>query len=122
MGRREMDEVKKIKRMTKKVQTALEDYILHPDEPIKAIAERHGVSYGALRRSINEHQDYIREESQKIWESKVILAQRTMEALASRGNFRALDFILRSNGIVPEEKVTQTTNDLHITLESLEKE
>lgn len=109
------------KRPTLKMRTALLDYVLNPTVPIIQIAERNNVKYDALRKAIQRNQDFIQEESMKVWRSKVTMCQRVMEQKAERGDFKSLDFILRSCGIVPGEKVITDTNDIHITLEQKEK-
>lgn len=106
------------KKLTLKMQTALMDYVQNPNLPIKTISERNGVKYDSLRVAIKNHQDWINEKSMEIWRERKIMAMRTMEKLAERGNFKALDFVLRSNGIVPEERITTDNQEIHITLEN----
>ena len=108
----------KNKEPTLKMKTALMDYILNPTVPIIHIAERNNVKYDALRKAIQRNREWIEEESNKVWRSKILMCQRVMEQKAERGDFRALDFILRSCGIVPEEKVTTDNQEIHITLEN----
>lgn len=102
------------------MKTALMDYVMNPTVPIIKIAERNNVKYEALRKAIQRNRDFIQEESMKIWQSKVVMCQRVMEEKAERGDFKSLDFILRSCGIVPGEKVIAENNDIHITIDKKE--
>lgn len=103
--------------MTLKMRTALLDYINNPHLPLKELAERNGVDYATFRTNIMRHKDFINEESDKIWEAKRTLAMRTAEKMMERGNWKAVEFLLRSNGINPEERIVQSDQDIHITLE-----
>lgn len=96
------------------------DYVMNPTVPITKIAERNSVKYEALRKAIQRNRDFIQEESMKIWQSKVVMCQRVMEEKAERGDFKSLDFILRSCGIVPEQKIVNTDQEIHITLDKKE--
>ena len=98
------------------------DYIQNPHLPLKEIAERNNVKYDCFRVAIQTHQDWINEKSMEIWKEKKVMAMRMMEKLAERGQFRALDFILRSNGIIPEERIINDNQEIHITLENKEKD
>lgn len=114
-----MDEKKK--RPTLKVYNALLDYVQHPTDKMCDIASRNGIKYDTLRLAIHKHQDIIQEESMKIWKEKKTMAMRCMEQLAERGNFRALDFLLRSQGIVPEERVTTDNQEIVVTINDNDK-
>ena len=111
-----------MKEPTLKMKNAMMDYILNPTVPIIKIAERNDVKYDSLRMALKKNRDWIEEKSMEIWGEKKIMAMRTMESLAERGNYRALEFLLRSNGINPEQRISSDTNDIHISIENIQKE
>ena len=106
------------KEPTLKMKTALMDYILNPTVPITHIAERNSVKYAALRKAIQRNRDWIDEQSMQIWKEKKIMAMRMAEKLAERGSWKAIEFLLRSNQINPEQRITNTEQEIHITLEN----
>ena len=102
---------------TLKMRTALMDYVLNPTTPITQIAERNKVKYESLRVAIRNNRDWINEQSEEIWKDKKVLAMRMAEKLAERGNWKAIEFLLRSQGINPEQRVVTNEQEIHITLE-----
>lgn len=98
------------------------DYILHPTDTIKAIAERNSVKYDAFRKALQSNREWIDEKSMEIWKDKKVMAMRMAEHLAERGNWRAIEFLLRSNDINPEQRIANQDTEIHITLEKNESD
>ena len=111
-----------MKQPTLKMRTALYDYVLHPMDSIKSISERNQVKYDALRKAIKANREWIDEKSMEVWREKKTMAMRMAEHLAERGNWRAIEFLLRANDINPEQRVQNTDQEIHITLEKNESE
>ena len=105
------------KKTTLKMKNAIMDYILNPSVPLAQIAERNQVKYKSFLSAIRREKEWIDEQSMEIWKGKKIMAMRMAEHLAERGNWRAIEFILRANDINPEQKVVQKDSEIHITID-----
>lgn len=112
---------------TEQVKFALLDWVEDPFQSKKEIAERWGIERGAFIRAIRVYQPWLEKESERVWRAKKPLAMRKMEELALNDkNFKALEFILRSNGINPVQKV-EGGQDINVVvtapkLETVEEE
>ena len=110
-------DVKGKRKPTLKMQHALMDYVLHPTDTYKDIAERNGVQAVALSRAIDRNREWVNEKSLEVWQKKKTMAMRMAEHLAERGNWKAIEFILRANDINPEQRITNSEQEIHITID-----
>lgn len=112
---------------TEQVKFALLDWVEDPFQSKNEIADRWGIDRGAFVRALRIYGPWLEKESERVWRAKKPLAMRKMEELAlNEKNFKALEFILRSNGINPVQKV-EGGQDINVTvtapkLETVEEE
>lgn len=107
---------------TDKTRMALLDYAEDPFQKKQDIADRWGIDVKHLYKSIQVYRDWLNKENMRIFESKKGAALRKMEELAvSDKNFKALEFILRAQGVNPEKRVTIDETDINVSLTKEDK-
>lgn len=105
--------------MTARRKQICEYYALNPYTSYKKLGEMFHMSANCVEKMMKDEEclAYMDEIAMKEWKNYKKKAMRTMEALAERGNYKATEFILRANGVNPEQKVEVATNDIHITID-----
>ena len=105
---------------TEKVKFALLDYVHDPFQNKSDIADRWDIDRDSFIRAIKLYQPWLQKEADRLWREKRPLAMRKMEELAiDDKNFKALEFILRAQGINPAKP--EDSQDINVTVTLPEK-
>lgn len=105
---------------TGKVRQCLLEYIENPFQEQKALAEKWGIRPSNFARMKRNWKDWMNEQSDLIWRDSKHKAYRMMEKRAFRdGNVKALEFILRSNGVNPEQKISVDNSEIKVTIDDI---
>lgn len=96
-----------------------ETMALHPEWSDAEVSRQLGAARATIcnLRKREEFKRYLEECTNKQWAEAGRKARKQMEQLADAGDFRAIEFILKTNGINPSNIIEANVNEVVVTID-----